>query len=357
MRRDTVLFIVVTGVIAAAIGASAFASVERSGSSASANSRVTVLAASSGCAQGFWKNTPSAWIGTFLSPTQTVESVFNVPDAYGLDNATLLEALGFLGGTSNIGAAQILLRAGTAALLNSTSLGYPLTMQSVINQVNSALTSNNRNTMISVAASLDDRNARFKKCGQLIPPGSIVVTKDAQPDDAQDFSFTLTNGITIDQSFSLDDDSDPTLPKTQTFIAPPGSYVLSEVNIPADWNLNGISCSGGTVNTVGPGSRSFNLASAQTISCTFTDAKAATATPTPTNTPTNTATPSVTNTPTDTPTNTPVPPTNTPTDTPTNTPVVPTNTPTDTPTNTPVPPTNTPTDTPTNTPTGPTGPP
>ncbi len=57
-----------------------------------------------------------------------------------------------------------------------------------------------------------------------IPNGTIVIVKDAVPNDAQDFSFNLNNGGTINQNFSLDDDSDTTLPSSQTFSVPPGTW-------------------------------------------------------------------------------------------------------------------------------------
>ena len=44
-----------------------------------------------------------------------------------------------------------------------------------------------------------------------------MVVKDATPDDPQDFAFTAGGGLTARSSFSLDDDSDPTLPNTRTF--------------------------------------------------------------------------------------------------------------------------------------------
>ena len=46
--------------------------------------------------------------------------------------------------------------------------------------------------------------------------GQIVVTKDAVPNDAQDFAFTAGGGLSP-ASFSLDDDSDPALSNTRTF--------------------------------------------------------------------------------------------------------------------------------------------
>lgn len=62
-----------------------------------------------------------------------------------------------------------------------------------------------------------------------IPNGTIVVVKDAVPNGAQDFGFSLTNNTTINQSFSLDDDNDATLPSSQTFSVPPGTWTATEL--------------------------------------------------------------------------------------------------------------------------------
>jgi hypothetical protein len=112
-----------------------------------------------GCTPGYWKQEHhfDSWV-TYL-PTQTLESVFDVPDALGMDNTTLVAALAGGGGPGVTGGAKILLRAAVAALLNTTSLsGYPLTTAQVISQVNTALASNNRNTMLTLATTLDNNN-------------------------------------------------------------------------------------------------------------------------------------------------------------------------------------------------------
>ena len=111
-----------------------------------------------GCTPGYWKNHTNRWQG--YTTGQTLESVFNVPDSFGLDNNTLLQALSFDGGSGNAAAARILLRAGTAALLNSAHSGvdYQLTTAEVIAGVNAALASNDRDTMLGMATSLDNDN-------------------------------------------------------------------------------------------------------------------------------------------------------------------------------------------------------
>jgi hypothetical protein len=86
--------------------------------------------------------------------------VFDVPDAFNLDNRTLVQALNFKGGSGAQGAAQILLRAAVAALLNSAhpDVDYPRTTAEVIADVNAALASGNRSTMLALATELDDDN-------------------------------------------------------------------------------------------------------------------------------------------------------------------------------------------------------
>jgi len=89
-----------------------------------------------------------------------LESVFDVPDNYELGNYTLLQALSFRGGTGTADAAQILLRSAVSALLNASSqeVNYPLMTSQVIAQVNAALASNNRSTIIDLATKLDNYN-------------------------------------------------------------------------------------------------------------------------------------------------------------------------------------------------------
>ena len=111
-----------------------------------------------GCTPGFWKNHPQAWVG--FTPNQTLESVFDVPDASGLDTVSLRAALGFPGGSGTVGASRILLRAAVAAALNSASpaVDYPLTTAEVIAQVNAALASADRSTILALATQLDTSN-------------------------------------------------------------------------------------------------------------------------------------------------------------------------------------------------------
>jgi hypothetical protein len=115
-----------------------------------------------GCTPGYWKQAQhlDSWVATGFSPNQTLESVFNVPNSYGLDNYTLLQALSFRGGTETPAAARILLRAAVASLLNASQphVDYPWSTSEVIADVNAALASGNRSTMLNLAAKLDKDN-------------------------------------------------------------------------------------------------------------------------------------------------------------------------------------------------------
>jgi hypothetical protein len=89
-----------------------------------------------GCSPGFWKNHP--WPAG-VSRTATLQSIFDVPDALGLDNVTLFAALNTGGGGVNA-----LLRQGVAAYLNAAHLGsppYPINTFWVAQAVNNALAS------------------------------------------------------------------------------------------------------------------------------------------------------------------------------------------------------------------------
>ena len=79
-----------------------------------------------------------------------------------------------------------------------------------------------------------------------LPQGSIVIVKDALPNDAQDFGFTADGGL-APSSFSLDDDSDGTLSNTRTYasVTPGAGYSVAET-VPAGWDQSAATCSDGS---------------------------------------------------------------------------------------------------------------
>lgn len=116
-----------------------------------------VAACEEGCTPGYWKNHPDAWVGH--SPDDHVGDVFDVPSYLGLADDTLLEALNYKGGKGLEGAARILLRAAVAALLNASHpdiIGFDPAY--LVGEVNGALDSGYRSTMLWWASFLDDNN-------------------------------------------------------------------------------------------------------------------------------------------------------------------------------------------------------
>jgi hypothetical protein len=114
-----------------------------------------------GCTPGYWKNHTDSWAGTGFTPGQTAGSVFSGASAFpSLAAKTLLQTLQGGGGSGAEGAAKILLRAAVAALLNAGHSGvdYPQTTAEILADVNAALSSGNRDTMLDLATALDSDN-------------------------------------------------------------------------------------------------------------------------------------------------------------------------------------------------------
>jgi len=118
-----------------------------------------------GCTPGYWKQSFhfDSWVG-FL-PSQTVDSVFTgVMPA--LSGETLLDALQGGGGSGLLGAEKILLRAAVAALLNAASgtVAYPSTQADIISAVNTALGTGDRESILTLATTLDGANNGVGGC-------------------------------------------------------------------------------------------------------------------------------------------------------------------------------------------------
>jgi hypothetical protein len=96
---------------------------------------------------------------------------------------------------------------------------------------------------------------------------TITVVLDAQPDDAQDFSFAGGLG-----TFTLDDDANATLPNQQTFSVAPGTYPLTQ-NAVAGWPLTALACSPTEPTNLGTRTATITVAAGEQTTCTFTNAK------------------------------------------------------------------------------------
>jgi hypothetical protein len=110
--------------------------------------------------------------------------------------------------------------------------------------------------------------------------GRIVLAKDARPDSAQDFSFSVS-GASGTQSYLLDDDGNATdnpsqnlLPASRSIEFVPGSYVATEYNPGAMWDTTGLTCAsslGQASSSIDLAARSaqFDLRPGETVACTF----------------------------------------------------------------------------------------
>jgi hypothetical protein len=137
-----------------------------------APAQATTVGNTQGCTPGFWKNhTNWASYDIGYSTSTTVASMLGGYTFKGtltsLQSTTMLQALQGGGGSGTIGAAKILLRAGTAAYLNAdVEIEYPYRRDSVgygglpslKSLITSALDSGDRDTMIALAAQLDAAN-------------------------------------------------------------------------------------------------------------------------------------------------------------------------------------------------------
>jgi hypothetical protein len=112
-----------------------------------------------GLSPGYWKNHLSSWY-TYDDETE-IGDVFTIPSSLSeLDDDTFLAALNYRGGNKVIGAARILLRSAVAALLNAAhpDIDYPLSTSAIISDVNDALASLNRATILDLKDVLDGYN-------------------------------------------------------------------------------------------------------------------------------------------------------------------------------------------------------
>jgi hypothetical protein len=104
-----------------------------------------------GCTPGYWKQEQhfDSWTAPY-TPETLFEDVFSDPNDLIDDDTTLLDALQGGGGPGAEGAAKILARAAVASLLNAASpdVDFTMTTADVIADVNAALASGDRQTML-----------------------------------------------------------------------------------------------------------------------------------------------------------------------------------------------------------------
>ena len=141
--------------------------------------QVDIISLYQGLTPGYWKNHPLKWPSLYIpdgpSATKVGDPIAfdgaweSISQLSALAGDTLMKALAYPGGKGLVGAAQTLLRAGTAALLNAAhpDINYRYTEDEVRKAVEDALNSGSRNTMLDVATDLDNWN---KKEGVSLAP-------------------------------------------------------------------------------------------------------------------------------------------------------------------------------------------
>ncbi|MCP4303594.1 MAG: hypothetical protein GY788_01660, partial [bacterium] len=100
------------------------------------------------------------------------------------------------------------------------------------------------------------------------PQGTIEIVKDAVPDAEQDFGFAGDLG-----TFTLDDDEDPTLPRSRTFTKAAGTYMVTE-DVVEGWDLTNIVCvdpDEGSTTDLDQRKATIDLDAGETVTCTFTN--------------------------------------------------------------------------------------
>lgn len=101
--------------------------------------------------------------------------------------------------------------------------------------------------------------------------GSITIRKNSVPDNDEDFAFTTTGAGLV--GFSLDDDTDSTLPRELTFTGLAlGTYTVTEGAVD-QWVLTQLDCSEGGTGDIPNRTATIVLTAGAHVTCTFVNVK------------------------------------------------------------------------------------
>ena len=167
-----------------------------------------------GLSHGYWKNHEEEWVG--FQPNDYTGAIFEIPSEISEVNDTLYNALRFKGGKGLVKAAKLLMVQSVAALLNTAhpNISYPLTQLNLIDKVNFALNSLDRQIMLDLKDILDGYNnlgGNFSDCCKktnCIITFTITVLNNGTVDstgvivtDILDTNFTFISANTLDGNY------------------------------------------------------------------------------------------------------------------------------------------------------------
>jgi hypothetical protein len=167
-RKRRILQVLVISVLAVSgfIAAGAMAGVGFAGGTTSTDTTsttsttttttTTTTTGGEGCTPGYWKQPQH--FDSWPVPTTTTLADAGFTNTGLPAGTTLLEALSFQGGPTVQDAKNILLRQAAAAYLNSLSIAYAFTTAEVVDMVNDALATGDRDTILDVKDVLDAAN-------------------------------------------------------------------------------------------------------------------------------------------------------------------------------------------------------
>ena len=167
-RKRRILQVLVISVLAVSgfIAAGAMAGVGFAGGTTSTDTTsttsttttttTTTTTGGEGCTPGYW--TQPQHFDSWPVPTTTTLADAGFTNTGLPAGTTLLEALSFQGGPTVQDAKNILLRQAAAAYLNSLSIAYAFTTAEVVDMVNDALATGDRDTILDVKDVLDAAN-------------------------------------------------------------------------------------------------------------------------------------------------------------------------------------------------------
>ncbi len=112
---------------------------------------------------------------------------------------------------------------------------------------------------------------RLLHTGEVTLGASVTIVQDSVPDAAQDFAYSVTCATSACGAFALDDDTDPTVPRSVTGQeVAPGAYTVTQAAVPG-WVLSSLTCDTGESVDLANRRVTIDVAENEQVTCTFTN--------------------------------------------------------------------------------------